>query len=233
MKIVLFAGGVGSRLWPLCKIKYGVTETKRGISNVLAFVLQQYLFTSIIELNAILKLYNVLADRGSAKSRTYRYGGLNYRLLNESGNKTGVPIKASSIYFKPTLKYLQARFQENESLRLAFKPRLKTAIDWVLSKKPMNMEDFVFQLKKENVAAIIDPNETDFQFGITFIDHRTKVVFEGIDIGTQYTVRAIKEKISSQEKEEKHSFRNLLEKRTPSPSLFEKQPKMGISRRAF
>src|SRR4051812_7427600 len=48
---------------PACqKIHYGKSETKRAISNVLAYVLNHYKYSSLAELNAVLKLYNVVAD---------------------------------------------------------------------------------------------------------------------------------------------------------------------------
>jgi hypothetical protein len=42
--------------------------------------LKTYLYTSIPELNAVLKPYNVLAGRGSADSRIFQTGGLVYRV---------------------------------------------------------------------------------------------------------------------------------------------------------
>ena len=61
------------------------------------------------ELNAVLKQYNVLADRGSDKSRIFQGGGLVYRILDEDGKPVGVPIKASDFYNKPTLKFLEEK----------------------------------------------------------------------------------------------------------------------------
>ena len=46
------------------RVNYGKSETKRGITNVLDAVINHYKYTSLAELNAILKLYNVTADRG-------------------------------------------------------------------------------------------------------------------------------------------------------------------------
>jgi len=79
------------------KLAYGKSPTKRSISNVLDTVLTNYKYASIAELNAVLKLYNVTADRGNEQGIIYRNRGLVYRALDEKGNKVGVPIKASSI----------------------------------------------------------------------------------------------------------------------------------------
>lgn len=195
------------------KARYGLAETRRSISNVLALVVNQYKFTSLSELNTVLKLYKVIADRGSEESRTFKNRGLHYRLLDDKGNKTGVPVKASSIYFKPTLKFLEEKFALNESLRLPFKPKLKTAIDWTLLNRPSGISDFVFRLKKENVTAVIRENEKGFVYGITFIDHRNKTVFNGSDLGKSYSAAGIKERIAESICEEKNSAPNLLEKK--------------------
>src|SRR5690606_9693574 len=53
------------------KLTYGKTAIKRAISNILKTVLNQYKFTSVPELNAILKLYNIMADRGEKESKMY------------------------------------------------------------------------------------------------------------------------------------------------------------------
>ncbi|RYZ25610.1 MAG: relaxase, partial [Sphingobacteriales bacterium] len=87
------------------KIRYGKTDTKRAIANVLHNVLHRYHYTSLAELNAVLKLYNLAADAGAEGSRIPRNRGLLYRILDERGYPIGVPIKASAISFKPTLPY--------------------------------------------------------------------------------------------------------------------------------
>ena len=96
------------------RLTYGKSPTKRGIINVLDAVLLKYKYASLAELNAVLKLYNLAADRGKEDGVIFRNRGLVYRILDEKGNKIGVPIKASSIYNKPTLSYLEIKFKETE-----------------------------------------------------------------------------------------------------------------------
>lgn len=202
---------------PVQKIRYGLAETKRSISNVLSQVINQYKYTSIAELNAVLRLYNVVADRGNEESRTYKNQGLHYRLLDEKGNKIGVPIKASSIYFKPTLKYLEEKFTQNESLRIPYKAKLKTAIDWCLSKKPTSINEFISALKKESITAVIRQNEEGFIYGLTFIDHRNKTVFNGSALGKNYSAAGIRERIAAGIAEQK-PIENLLPKKETESS---------------
>lgn len=194
------------------KIRYGKTDSKRSVSNVLNKVLHHYYFTSLPELNAILKLYNLKADRGGESSRTYRNGGLTYRILDEGGNPVGVPIKASSIYFKPTLKYLEPRFKAGEEGRVPHKQKLKTAIDFVLHKRPADLSHLATLLRAEKVSADIRTNAEGFIYGITFIDHRTGCVFNGSDIGKGYSAAGLKQRIKTAHAEGQTKS-HLLQKR--------------------
>lgn len=187
------------------KLQYGKSETKRSITNVLDTVINQYKYTSLAELNAILKQYNLVADRGNEAGRIYKTGGLLYKVLDANGNKTGVPIKASSIYCKPTLKNLEQKFAENEIRRNPDKQKLKNAIDWTLSKPMQSVQSFIQALQKEKVQAVVRQNEKGFIYGITFIDFRTKSVFNGSDLGKQYSAAGLQAKIN-QAFAEKSSF---------------------------
>lgn len=180
------------------KVQYGKSETLRSISNVLDKVLDRFKYTSLAELNAVLKLYNVMADRGREAGITFRTGGLHFRLLDEHGKKIGVPAKASLIHSKPILKNLERRFTENQSLRQPDKRKLVTSIDWVLSKGPKNLPEFLSALQKEKVQVLLRENKDGIIYGITFIDFRTKAVFNGSDLGKSYSIAGIKGKLINQ-----------------------------------
>jgi hypothetical protein len=177
------------------KIKYGFTETKRSITNVLDEVINHYKYTSIPELNAILKLYNLIADRGSEDGRIYKNRGLTYRIIDSENKKIGVPIKASSIYSKPTLNFLEQKFMDNEKTRVPDKRKLKTAIDWTLSKKPSGLQEFIKELQREKINVALRRNDKGFLYGISFIDHRTKSVFNGGDLGKSYSASGIRQRL--------------------------------------
>src|SRR5690606_4656639 len=92
------------------KVKNGNRATKNAIALVLDTVLKKYKFTSLPELNAVLNLYKVHAERGTEGSRIFKHGGLVYRVLDEKDNVVGTPIKASLFHDKPTLGNLQKQF---------------------------------------------------------------------------------------------------------------------------
>lgn len=175
----------------LQKVQYGKSETRRSIANVLDQVINQFKYTSLAELNAILQLYNVSADRGMEGSQVNKYGGLFYRLLDSKGNKCGVPVKASLFHNKPTLKYLEIKFKENEQRRHPDIRKLKTVIDWALSGSPPSLKEFIAALNKEKIFVVLRENKTGVLYGITFVDFRTKAVFNGSDLGKQYSIAGI------------------------------------------
>lgn len=181
----------------LGKIEYGKAETKRSISNAVWFVVRTYKFTSLPELNAVLSQYNIMADRGSERSQMNKKNGLLYRLLDKQGRKVGVPIKASSIYSKPTLKYLEKQFKLNEALRVPHKARLKKCIDEAFNgKSTVTRVAFEYQLRKERIHVTFRKNEQGRYYGITFVDNKTRVVFNGSDLGKAYSTKAITERLT-------------------------------------
>jgi hypothetical protein len=132
------------------KIQYGKSDSRKAIANVLEAVLNTYKCASLPELNAVLQQYNVLVDRGSESSRIYKNRGLLYHILDDKGNKTGVPIKASSFYNKPTLKVLEEKFALNETSRQPHKARVKNAIDLAFIKQPrINLQELIKTLNKQ------------------------------------------------------------------------------------
>lgn len=190
----------------MVKADYGKMQTKRAIANVLAGVIDKYKFTSIPELNAVLNRYNVAADRGSEDSRTYKKGGLHYRLLNEKSERVGVPIKASLFPGKPTLSYLQTRFEINENSRQQDKLRIKNAIDFALFKRiNVTLDALKSILKKDGIDTVIRSNDAGIIYGITYIDHQTKAVFNGSSLGKNYSAKAIQTRCAQTPKIEQSS----------------------------
>jgi hypothetical protein len=187
------------------KVLYGKSETKRAITNVLDTVLPNYKYTSLPELNAVLKLYNVVADRGPEASKMYQSKGLVYRVLDDQGKKVGTPIKASAFYNKPTLPSLEQKFKENEALRQQFKRRLTTKIDWTLLAGAKSLASFVDKLRTERIDVLVRQNTEGKIYGMTYVDHANKTVFNGSDIGKEYTAKSILERIEANE--QKHTVK--------------------------
>jgi hypothetical protein len=195
------------------KVIYSKSETKRSISNVLNWVLKNYRFTSLASLNAVLKGYNIHADRGTEQSRIFKNGGLVYCLLGENGKLLSVPIPASDFYipvlekpggasvpnkdlfFHPTLKYLEKVSTPKSKFTLKERERIKTAIDFFLQRHPdAHIDDLEKGLLKQNIRMALHRNATGRLYGITYIDLQNRFALNGSDLGTAYSSNAIQQR---------------------------------------
>ena len=192
------------------KIQYGHIPTKRAISNVVNAVVEHYKFTSLAELNAVLKCFNVVADRGNEDSEMFKKKGLVFSLLDKNGNKVGVPIKSSSLYFKPTLPNLEKKFIPNQEMRKVYKDVLRMKIDQVfLTYRSITGSTLVNKLKEKDVDVIFRQNAGGLVYGVTFIDHKTKSVFNGSDLGKTYSAKAVSERLSASDQRYKQDTSEL------------------------
>lgn len=176
------------------KVEYGKSETKKAIANVLEKVLNDYKFTTMGELNAVLNQYNVAADIGSQDSRIRKNNGILYRVIDKNGNKVGVPIKASDFHFKPTQKHLQRLFLENETARQTGYLRIKNGISMVRYglKNPI-LPVLAKNLSRDGIDLVLRRSDEGALYGVTFIDHRSKAVFNGSALGKEYSAKGIAE----------------------------------------
>jgi hypothetical protein len=174
----------------LSPVAYGKSDTKRAITNIVNNVTRSYKFTSLPELNAVLNQYNITADRGSKGSVMFNNSGLNYWITDDKGKKVGVPIKASSIYQKPTLKLLEGRFKLNEVLRKPFKNSIIKKLDRLI-RDANSLDGFKAKLSDENITLIVRQNEDGRIYGLSYVDHQAKVVFNGSDLGKAYSAASI------------------------------------------
>ncbi len=175
------------------KAVYGKTETKRAISNIVTQVIAQYKFASLPELNAVLMQYNVIADKGAEGTRMFEKGGLQYCLLDNNGNKIGIPIKASSIYESPTLKVLATKYESNKKLKEQHKEIVKRIIA-VNILDSRTRETFIAQLKSGGIDVVLRRNDQNFIYGVTYVDHKSKCVFNGSDLGKEFSASMIRDR---------------------------------------
>lgn len=200
-------------------INYGHIPTKRAINNVVGAVIDNYLFTSVAEFNALLKQFNVIADRGNETTEMFQKKGLQYAILNTKGEKVGVPIKASSFYGKPTFRNLEKKFEKNLEKRKPHRQDLISRIDKVVAKfNFVSEKTLVAELKRAGIDLVLRKNDKCFIYGATFIDHLHKTVFNGSALGKRYSAKAISELMAG-----KDELKTYL-KKVEAPSISYLQP---------
>ncbi len=171
---------------------YSEKPTMQIISNTVSGIMRQYSYTSFAEYAAILEQFNIKADRGAAHTQMFQKGGLQYAILDHKGQPIGVPVKASAIYSKPTLNELEKRYEKNRKKRLPFKEELKAELDKLFFKhRHISKEVLVKELLKCYIDVVFRTSEQGQLYGITYIDHRNKTVFNGSELGKAYSGKAL------------------------------------------
>lgn len=178
------------------KVIYGQIPTKRAINNVVSAVLENYRFTSLPEYNAVLRQFNIVADRGQEDSEMYRKNGLIYSLLDEDGNKIGVPLKASSFYHKPTLANIEKKYERNKDKREQFKKDLKNRLDDILLRyKTITRDTLTKELAKSGIFLLFRENQEGVIYGATYVDNVNHTVFNGSALGKNYSASSITKRV--------------------------------------
>jgi hypothetical protein len=178
----------------LQKLEYGKMPLLTAMAKVLEAVVPVYLYTSLSELNAVLRLYNMEASRGKEQSFIYRNGGLIFQPLTADGKPEGQYIKASAFDSRPTLKNLEKRFAQNQSLREAHRRHLTTAIDWTLAGKAPDWNGFVAALGRARIGVRPQPDKDGGPEQIWYVDYQSRTVFEGTALGAKYTAESIRQR---------------------------------------
>jgi len=182
----------------LQRLQYGQGATRTGIENVLHHVLDRYAYTSVDHLNAILSRYNVMADRGSEHSRLYQYRGLYYRMLDDEGKRIGAPIKASVFESRPTLDYLERKFEINQVEVQKHQSRITANIEWHMLKQKEGdpLEKLINNLQRERILVVTNPphrrqTQQPDGHGFYYIDFEKSTIYRDTDLGERYTALSI------------------------------------------
>ena len=181
------------------KVIYGEPGRKEATERVLDHVINQYKYSSLAELNAVLKLYNVKAkivweDPSLSKAR-----GLMYHTLDEKGHAIGLSFKSSSFPSQPTLKKLEQKFVLNQSLQRQELKKLTLSIDYALAGKSVEWEVFRKNLLKEKVHPILEKDKTGEWRNIYYVDVSSRCSYDGMTIGGRYSSQAIRARCAGEE----------------------------------
>ncbi|MEO8171453.1 MAG: relaxase/mobilization nuclease domain-containing protein [Sediminibacterium sp.] len=178
-------------------VQYGQAETKKSIAQVVSFVVTNYAFTSIHELNAVLRKYGVEASTGEKGSRLQKYNGLHYRMLDKNNKPIGVPLKASSLPGKPTLYKLESLYEKNSEIKQRFKFNVKAQVDESLTRAPKDLKQLRQLMNDKNIDLFLRQSTDGRIYGVTFVDHSNKVVMNGSDLGKAYSARHLQERLKT------------------------------------
>jgi hypothetical protein len=177
------------------KIKHGQMPVMASLNRVLEKVLGLYKCTSLEEQNAVLRLYNVQALKGSEGSKLYQRRGLVFRILDNEGKPVRGYVKASLFDSKPTLERLERQFALNRGdvLREQHRQRVVATLAWNMTKKGMDLPTLEKELQRQRISVVWSKKRES----VFYVDHETKAVFDGARLGERYNAAALRDRLVS------------------------------------
>lgn len=173
---------------PLKRVNYKAGDVKKQVSNVAKTVIKSYRFQSLNEYRAILSIYGITVEEVKGEIRGKAYNGLVYSALNKKGEKVGNPFKASLIGKAVGYDAQQKRiaFSKQSMKDKAIYNRSRNIISPLLANEP-NRKAFEKELAKNGISVIFRENDEGRIYGVTFIDHQEKMVFNGSRLGKEFS----------------------------------------------
>ncbi|MFV0572461.1 MAG: conjugal transfer protein MobB [Xanthomarina gelatinilytica] len=175
-------------------LDYRKGDIKSQIASVVRHLPNYYQYLSLGEYNALLSLFHITTEKVEGERHGKMQRSLLYIPLNENGERAGNPFKASLFGKNAGLPELEQHFEE---CKIALKnhpskPTIKSAISIALQ-STTNELDFKKQLAQQGINVVTRRNDAGRIYGITFIDHNSKTVWNGSRLGKELSANVFNE----------------------------------------
>lgn len=197
---------------------------KSQMAAIVRYLPKYYQFQTLGSYNALLSLFNVTVEHIKKEINGERREGLVYFALDANGQKSSNPFKSSLFGKQAGLAALKEYFEESKKINLEIKAKTVGIITEAMD-TTSNETDLKKCLIQKGINLITRRNEDGRLFGITFVDHNTRNVFNGSQLGKQLSANAFQEwfchnkqnikeviesKVSSSEKDSYQTLPNKL-----------------------
>lgn len=161
-------------------VDYRAGDVKSQIASVIRHLPNYYQYQTLGEYNALLSLFNITTEKVEGELRGKPHRGLLYIPLNEKGERAGHPFKASLFGKNARLPALELHFEKCKTALKDHptKQTLKAAVSIALQSTADELS-FKKQLGEQGINVVIRRNDTGRIYGMTFIDHNSRTVWNG------------------------------------------------------
>ena len=184
--------------WQLTPVDSSKGNLKKQINNVVKPLLKMYRFQSVGEFRALLSLYNIGMEEVKGEVNGRSYHGILYSALDKDGEKTGTPIK-SSVLGKPTgIAAIEKQMRQSGTTikEKKLKERTRRVVSAAMQRTGTE-SDFRKELSSQGIDLVIRHNEENRIYGVTFVDHRNRVVLNGSRLGKDFSANVFNEYFQS------------------------------------
>ncbi|MCY0976853.1 conjugal transfer protein MobB [Chryseobacterium wangxinyae] len=206
-------------------VDYEAGDCKNQIASIIRHLPKYYRFRTLGEYNALLSLFNLTTEKVEGEWEGKLQKGLLYCILDKDGHKVGHPYKAS-LFGKnsglPALEKHLLKCRENmndENLKSHLKEVIANTLELIGTEN-----DFKNSLIRQGINTVIRKNNSGMMYGITFIDHTSKTVWNGSSLGKEFSSNALRDRWMYQNVQEKKSLmkkenKSAERKNSLAPSL--------------
>lgn len=175
-------------------VNYQVGDIKSQLASVIRHIPNYYKFHTLGEYNALLSLFNITCEKVEKLESGAEKNGLLYFALNDKGEKVSQPFKASLFGKNAGFEALSNHFlKSKETLKSSsIHEKLKETVTLVKKSQPNEIE-FKNRLKEMGINTVVRRNASGRIYGITFIDHQSKSVWNGSRLGKEFSANAFNE----------------------------------------
>lgn len=159
-------------------VDYRAGDVKSQIASIVRHLPNYYQYQTLGEYNALLSLFNVTTEKVQGELKGKMQQGLLYIPLNAKGERAGNPFKASLFGKNAGLPALESYYAKcKETLKdHPSKPTITTTVNIAL-KSTSDERSFKKLLGEKGINVVARRNDTGRVYGMTFIDHNSKTVW--------------------------------------------------------
>jgi hypothetical protein len=201
-----------AEIWTPAKIN----PTKNISSQIRCTVkhlIKNYNFQSFNEFKTLLSLYNIDAQELKGEINGMPYNGLIYFATDDEKNRLANPVKSSMLGKFAGTANLSKKYTGSIPLLKAssdLKNTLSNAMKTASSEK-----ELITILKKRGIDLILRRNDSGRIYGATIVDHNSKTVMNGSQLGKEFSANRFQELFPIQD---------TTQKSTPERAVTPEQP---------
>ncbi|MFD2938483.1 conjugal transfer protein MobB [Flavobacterium notoginsengisoli] len=164
-------------------VDYKAGDIKSQMASILSYLPKYYQFQTFGAYNAVLSLFNITAQEVIGEYNGIPKQGLVYFALNKQEEKASSPFKAS--LFGKSAGYLQLQsLCSHNRIKLKDSPVKESVKEKIQSviRTASNESEFRKKLMEERISIVVRRNAGGRIYGITFIDHKSRSVWNGSEL---------------------------------------------------
>ncbi|TDE51423.1 conjugal transfer protein MobB [Flavobacterium sp. GT3P67] len=169
-------------------VDYNAGDIKSQMASVIRHLPKNYKFEGFGAYNALLSLFNIATEEVKGEFNGITRQGLIYFALNEKGEKASNPFKASLFGKQAGYVQLQQHYAQSKELlkNEPSKALLKTTIEMSFQ-EASDEREFKKRLLERRINTVVRRNGQGRVYGITFVDHSSKSVWNGSQLGKNFS----------------------------------------------